>query len=92
MGANIGTTLSAWIMSAGFSFNITNLVWPVFLVAVVLIQMRKRRYLGDFLFGLAFLFFALGTLNATGREMDLAHNEGVVNFFSSFDSGSYLRP
>ena len=90
MGANIGTTLSAWIMSAGFSFNITNLVWPVFLVAVVLIQFRKYRYMGDFLFGLAFMFFALGTLNMTGREMDLAHNEGVVNFFASFDSGSYL--
>ena len=90
MGANIGTTLSAWIMSAGFSFNIANLVWPVFLVAVILIQSRKHRYLGDFLFGLSFMFFALGTLNMTGREMDLAHNEGVVNFFSSFDSGSYL--
>ena len=90
MGANIGTTLSAWIMSAGFSFNITNLVWPVFLTAVVLIQFRKYRYMGDFLFGLAFMFFALGTLNATGREMDLAHNESVVNFFASFDSGSYL--
>ncbi|MBQ9185245.1 MAG: Na/Pi symporter [Bacteroidales bacterium] len=90
MGANIGTTLSAWIMSAGFSFNITNLVWPVFLIAVILIQMRKHRYLGDFLFGLSFMFFALGTLNATGREMDLAHNESVVNFFASFDSGSYL--
>ncbi|MBP5373293.1 MAG: Na/Pi symporter [Bacteroidales bacterium] len=90
MGANIGTTLSAWIMSAGFSFNITTLVWPVFLVAVVLIQSNKRRYVGDFLFGLAFMFFALGTLNATGREMDLAHNEGVVNFFAGFDSGSYL--
>ena len=90
MGANIGTTLSAWIMSAGFSFNITNLVWPVFLVAVVLIQFRKHRYLGDFLFGLSFLFFALGTLNATGREMDLANNEAVVRFFASFDSGSYL--
>ena len=89
MGANIGTTLSAWIMSAGFSFNITNLVWPVFLVAVVLIQMRKHRYLGDFLFGLSFMFFALGTLNATGQQMDLAHNEGVVDFFASFDSGSY---
>ena len=58
MGANIGTTLSAWIMSAGFSFNITNLVWPVFLVAVILINSRKHRYLGDFLFGLSFLFFA----------------------------------
>lgn len=90
MGANIGTTLSAWIMSAGFSFNITNLVWPVFLIAVILIQMRRHRYLGDFLFGLSFLFFALGTLNATGREMDLAHNESVVNFFASFDSSSYL--
>ena len=90
MGANIGTTLSAWIMSAGFSFNIANLVWPVFLIAVILIQSRKHRYLGDFLFGLSFMFFALGTLNMTGREMDLAHNDGVVNFFSSFDSGSYL--
>ena len=90
MGANIGTTLSAWIMSAGFSFNIANLVWPIFFVAVILIQFRKRRYLGDFLFGLAFLLFALGMLNTTGREMDLAHNEAVVNFFASFDSGSYL--
>ena len=90
MGANIGTTLSAWIMSAGFSFNIANLVWPVFLIAVVLIQFKKHRYLGDFLFGLSFMFFALGTLNATGREMDLANNVQVVNFFSSFNSGSYL--
>ena len=89
MGANIGTTLSAWIMSAGFSFNIANLVWPVFLIAIILIQMRKQRYLGDFLFGLAFMFFALGTLNATGRDMNLAENEGVVGFFASFDSGSY---
>ena len=89
MGANIGTTLSAWIMSAGFSFNITNMVWPVFLMAVILINMPKHRYLGDFLFGLAFLFFALGTLNATGKEMNLAENEGVMNFFASFDSGSY---
>ena len=90
MGANIGTTLSAWIMSAGFSFNIANLVWPVFLVAVVLIQFKKHRYLGDFLFGLSFMFFALGTLNATGREMDLANNAQVVGFFSSFNSESYL--
>ncbi len=90
MGANIGTTLSAWIMSAGFSFDVTNLVWPVFLIAIVLIQMGKHRYMGDFLFGLSFLLFALGMLRATGVEMDLAHNEAVVRFFDSFDSGSYL--
>lgn len=90
MGANIGTTLSAWIMSAGFSFDVTNLVWPVFLIAIVLIQMGKHRYLGDFLFGLSFLLFALGMLRVTGVEMDLAHNTAVVNFFDSFDSGKYL--
>ena len=90
MGANIGTTLSAWIMSAGFSFDVTNLVWPVFLVAIILIQLGKHRYLGDFLFGLSFLLFALGMLRVTGVEMDLAHNTAVVNFFDSFDSGKYL--
>ncbi len=89
MGANIGTTLSAWIMSAGFSFNVANLVWPAFLLGIILIQAGKHRYFGDFLFGLSFLLFALGMLNATGREMDLASNPAVVNFFASFDSGSY---
>ena len=90
MGANIGTTLSAWIMSAGFSFDVTNLVWPVFLVAIILIQLGKHRYVGDFLFGLSFLLFALGMLRVTGVEMDLAHNDAVVHFFDSFDSGNYL--
>ena len=89
MGANIGTTLSAWIMSAGFSFNIANLVWPAFLIGIILIQIGKHRYVGDFLFGISFLLFALGMLNQTGREMDLASNPAVVDFFASFDSGSY---
>ena len=84
MGANIGTTMSAWIMSAGFSFNMANVVWPVFLVAIILIQTGKHRYVGDFLFGLSFLLFALGMLKATGVEMDLASKPAVVNFFASF--------
>ena len=89
MGANIGTTLTAWIMSAGFSFNITNLVWPAFLIGLLLIYTKKHRYIGDFIFGVAFMFFALGTLNNTGKEMDLAHNVALANFFGSFDPNSY---
>ena len=84
MGANIGTTMSAWIMSAGFSFNIINVVWPAFLIGIVLIQIGKYRYVGDFLFGLSFLLFALGMLKQTGTEMDLASNQAVVDFFASF--------
>ena len=84
MGANIGTTMSAWIMSAGFSFNIVNVVWPAFLIGIILIQIGKHRYLGDFLFGLSFLLFALGMLKATGVEMDLASKPAVVDFFAGF--------
>ncbi len=84
MGANIGTTMSAWIMSAGFSFNITNVVWPAFLVGIILIQLGKHRYIGDFLFGLSFLLFALGMLKQAGTDLDLASNPAVVDFFASF--------
>ena len=84
MGANIGTTMSAWIMSAGFSFNIINVVWPAFLVGIIPIQLGKHRYIGDFLFGLSFLLFALGMLKQTGTDLDLASNQAVVDFFASF--------
>ena len=84
MGANIGTTMSAWIMSAGFSFNITMVVWPAFLIGIILIQLGKHRYVGDFLFGLSFLLFALGMLKQAGIDMDLASKPAVVDFFASF--------
>lgn len=89
MGANIGTTLTAWIMSLGFSFNFTNVVWPAFMIAIVLIYTRRHRYIGDFLFGIAFMFFSLAMLSQTGAEMDLGHNQPLLHFFSSFDVNSY---
>ena len=85
MGANIGTTLTAWIMSAGFSFNITDFVWPAFFLAIILIYSKKRKIVGDFIFGISFMFLGLGTLRQTGIDMDLAHNQPVLDFFASFD-------
>lgn len=90
MGANIGTTLTAWIMSLGFSFNFTNVVYPAFVVAILLIYTRRHRYVGDFLFGISFMFFSLALLSQTGNEMDLGHNRELLDFFSSFDTGSYV--
>ena len=90
MGANIGTTFTAWIMTLGFSFNMANLVYPAFFIALLLIYRRKQRYIGDFLFGVAFMFFAISTLGATGKEMDLSHNQAVIDFFSSFNKESYI--
>ena len=90
MGANIGTTLTAWIMSAGFSFNITDFVWPAFFIAIILIYSKKRKIIGDFIFGVSFMFLGLGTLRQTGIDMDLAHNQPVLDFFASFDPNSFV--
>ena len=89
MGANIGTTLTAWIMSAGMSFDITSAVYPAFLIGIVLIYLKKYRYVGDFLFGISFLLLGLGTLRATGMEMHLGENQAVLDFFASFDPTSF---
>ena len=90
MGANIGTTLTAWIMSAGMSFDITSAVYPAFFLGIILIYLKKYRYIGDFLFGLSFLLLGLGTLRMTGTEMNLGENETLLNFFASFDPTSFI--
>ena len=89
MGANIGTTLTAWIMSLGYNVDLTSVVFPAFFVGMVLIYKKRHRFIGDFLFGIAFMFLSLVMLSSAGKEMDLEHNEAVVSFFASFDTGSY---
>ena len=90
MGANIGTTLTAWIMSLGFSVDLTSVVYPAFFLGIMLIYSKSKRYVGDFLFGIAFLFYSLVLLSTAGKELDLEHNSAVIDFFSSFDTGSHL--
>ena len=90
MGANIGTTLTAWIMSAGMSFDITSAVYPAFFMGIILIYLKKYRYIGDFLFGLSFLLLGLGTLRMTGSEMHLGENQALLDFFASFDPDSFV--
>ena len=90
MGANIGTTLTAWIMSLGYNVDLTSVVFPAFFFGMVLIYRKRHRYVGDFLFGIAFMFLSLVMLSSAGKEMDLEHNQAVVDFFASFDTNSHL--
>jgi phosphate:Na+ symporter len=96
MGANIGTTLTAWIMAIGTSdsgaspFDISIVSYIGFFVGIVLIYMKKHRFIGDFLFGIGLLLLGLTTLKATGMSMDLANNETITSFFKSFDPNSFL--
>lgn len=95
MGANIGTTLTAWIMAVGTAgneaspFDISVVSYVGFFIGIVLIYMKKHRYIGDFLFGIGLLLLGLTTLKATGMSMDLANNEAVTSFFKSFDPNSF---
>ena len=96
MGANIGTTLTAWIMAVGTSdsgaspFDISIVSYVGFFIGIILIYMKKHRYIGDFLFGIGLLLLGLTTLKATGMSMNLAENEAVTSFFKSFDPDSFL--
>lgn len=90
MGANIGTTLTAWIMSLGFSVNLIDVVFPAFIIGLLLIYTRRRRYVGDFLFGIAFMFFSLVLLSSAGSDLQLDRNPELIEFFGSFDVNSYL--
>lgn len=65
MGANIGTTVTAWIMSIfGFQIDMNNLYFPLFALAVPLIFSNKsqKKSFGEFIFGFSFMFLGLTTL------------------------------
>ena len=89
MGANIGTTMTAWIMSLGYNADLTYVVFPAFTIGMILIYKKKHRFVGDFLFGIAFMFLSLVMLSSAGKEMNLEHNESVIRVFVSFDTNSY---
>ena len=94
MGANIGTTFTAWIMVlGGGSFDLRLVVYTAIVLAVALIYTKKNANLGDFLMGLSLMLLGLTTLKINATEMHLDQMEPVRDFFvatSSWGYGSYF--
>ena len=93
MGANIGTTVTAWIMSVfGFQINMSNVVFPFFALAIILIFQKKAagKSFGEFIFGFSFMFLGLATLRENAIAMNLPGNESVVNFFANTGQWGFL--
>ena len=86
MGANIGTTVTAWIISLfGFGkFSISTLSIPLMGIALPLIfsSKSKNKSLGEFIFGFAFLFMGLDFLK--DAMPDLQNNPEVLSFVQNF--------
>ena len=92
MGANIGTTVTAWLVSLlGFKFDISELVFPIIAIATPLLFIKKRETFGEFLVGFALLFLGLQSL--TNSVPDFAHDPqyfGVLDFISRMSHSGYF--
>lgn len=94
MGANIGTTFTAWIMVlGGGSLDMRFIVYFAIVLAVILIYTKRKANMGEFIIGLALMLLGLTTLKINANEMHLDEIKAVVNFFastSSYGYGSYF--
>ena len=95
MGANIGTTLTAWITSLGFSVNIALFAVPIMALGFVMHSSKKNsvKNLGQFLMGFAIMYVGLTFMKDCANAVLGEYQTGMMSFFGSingFGFGSVL--
>lgn len=91
MGANIGTTVTAWIISAiGFKVDIAAFSIPLLAIGMPLIfsSKSKRKNIGEFVFGFSFLFMGLNFLQTAANSLHI--DQIVANILTEIPCESYL--
>jgi phosphate:Na+ symporter len=91
MGANIGTTVTPWIISAvGFKVNIAAFAIPLLAIGMPLIFSNKgnRKSIGEFVFGFSFLFMGLAFLQEAATAMNIG--DMVASMLSHVPQDSFL--
>lgn len=90
MGANIGTTVTAWIISAvGFKVNIAAFAIPILAIGMPLIFSgnSKRKSIGEFVFGFSFLFMGLAFLQNSATDLNMG--EMVASMLATLPVDSF---
>ena len=95
MGANIGTTLTAWITSLGFSVNIALFAVPMMAFGFVMHSSKKAslKNVGHFLMGFAVMYVGLTFMKDCSNAILDNYQSGMMSFFGSingFGFGSVL--
>lgn len=89
-GANVGTTVTTWIISA-FSFEISISDYSILLLAVgvPMLFMKKSAYksLGEFLIGFCFLFMGLDLISQ--YVPNLQENPEMLHFLTKYTTMGY---
>ncbi len=91
MGANVGTTATAWIISLlGFSVNVSDMAIPIIAFSLPLLFSKhaSRRYYGELILGFALLFMGLGALKGAVPTPDAESMKMLAQFN---DPNSYLN-
>lgn len=91
MGANVGTTVTAWIISAiGFKVNIAALALPLLAFGMPLIfsGKNKRKSMGEFIFGFSFLFMGLSFLQKSATDLDIGSM--VATMLAGLSDGGFF--
>lgn len=90
MGANVGTTVTAWIISLfGFKVDISMLALPIIGLCLPFIfsNNNKRKSWGEFVMGFALLFLGLAYLK--NSVPDLQNNPEILSFIQNYTSMGY---
>lgn len=91
MGANVGTTVTAWIISVfGFKVNISAFAIPLigFSIPFLFSSNSKRRSWGEFFVGFAFLFMGLEFLK--NSVPDIKSNPEILSFLTEYTNMGYV--
>ena len=90
MGANVGTTVTAWIISLfGFTVKISDMVFPILAISIPLIfsKNNQRRYWGEFLIGFSLLFMGMDYMKEA--VPDLRENPDALAFLNNYTNMGY---
>ncbi|MDA3780580.1 MAG: Na/Pi cotransporter family protein [Bacteroidales bacterium] len=90
MGANIGTTVTAWLISIlGFKVKLSAFALPLIGIALPLLfsKINKRKYVGEIIIGFALLFMGLGFLKEA--VPDINSNPEILSFLSGYTEMGY---
>jgi len=90
MGANIGTTVTGWMISLlGFKVSISDYVLPLLGIGLPLVfsKVTRRRSLGEIMIGFALLFLGLDYLKAS--VPDINSNPEILEFLKNYTQWGY---
>lgn len=85
MGANIGTTLTAWVTALGFSVDISIFSVPLMALGFILTSSKKQKNksIGEFVVGFAVMFLGLSFMKSSAGAL-LSNKEAMMSFFAHF--------